>query len=257
VKFTDRGLVALRVDNIPDAVAQESGKARLRFEVEDSGVGIAGDKIEAVFRPFEQVGEMRRRSGGTGLGLSISRQLIRVMGGEVQVHSDPGQGSCFWFELVLPLAEAAPPAPPTARTVMGYKGPRKRVLVIDDVDANRALIAAFLEPLGFELAEAVNGMQGLEMARTQPPDLVLMDLFMPVMDGLEAMQAMRRETGLQDMPIICISAIATSADRSRSLTAGASAFLAKPLDLDQLTTEIGRLLKLSWVFDEARNGDVV
>ncbi|HEV8689986.1 MAG TPA: response regulator, partial [Ideonella sp.] len=217
----------------------------------DNGVGIAPDKIEASFQPFEQVGDVRRRSSGTGLGLSISRQLIRVMGSDIQVRSAIGQGTCFWFDLVLPLGAASLPAPPAARIVVGYGGPVKRVLVVDDVAENRALIGSFLLPLGFEITEAENGQQALEQALAARPDLVLMDMFMPMMDGTQAIRNMRSEPALAAVPIISVSAIAASSDRARSLAAGANAFLPKPIDFDALTAEIGQLLGLSWVFDEA------
>jgi len=247
VKFTDLGRVTLRVRALS---ASAEGAVRLRFEVEDSGVGITEEQVEACFQPFEQVGDEKRRSAGTGLGLAISRQLVRVMGGEIRVHSIVGRCTCFWFDLTLARAEASPQALPVARNVVGYRGPRKRVLVVDDVAENRALVNNFLVPLGFETFEAENGRVSLEKARALRPDLILMDTVMPVMDGLEATRELRRQPELAAVPVVSVSAIASSADRSRSLAAGANTFLVKPIDLDALTSEVGLLLNLSWIYDE-------
>ncbi|NRF68105.1 response regulator [Aquincola sp. S2] len=253
VKFTDSGRVSLRVRPLaadPVQPALPPGIVRLRFEVEDSGVGIAPQQIEASFRPFEQVGETRRRAAGTGLGLAISRQLVRVMGGDVQVRSVPGAGTSFWFDLPLAFTDVRPQRAPPQRAATGYQGRPRRVLVIDDVAANRALVHSFLVPLGFEVFEADNGQAGVEKAQSLQPDLVLMDMFMPVMDGLEATRQLRMTPPCEAVPIISVSAIASSSDRSLSLAAGADAFLPKPIDFDALTNEVGRLLKLSWTYED-------
>ncbi|WP_331645863.1 hybrid sensor histidine kinase/response regulator, partial [Piscinibacter sp.] len=254
VKFTDRGHVTLRVQ---EGSRAESGAAsapqqpaRLRFEVEDSGVGIAEEQLEASFQPFEQVGAVHRRAGGTGLGLAISRQLVRLMGSDIQVRSVVDQGTCFGFELALPRAETGIESTPAARSVIGYHGEPKRVLVIDDMAENRALVNDFLAPLGFEIFEAENGKVGLAKAQSLRPDLILMDMVMPEMDGLEATRRLRREPELAAVPIISVSAIASNADRSSSLAAGANAFLPKPIDFDALTSEMGMLLRLAWIYAE-------
>ncbi len=261
VKFTDKGRVSLRVTILrrPDegAVREnhemgEMGDARLRFEVEDTGIGIAPDDIKSIFRPFEQVGELAQRAGGTGLGLAISRQLVHMMGSEIHVESRPevhdgSHGSRFWFELTLPLVRDAAAAIPRSPEVSGYRGPRRRILVVDDIDANRRLIGDCLAPLGFELEEAINGEQALARAKAFRPDLVLMDNAMPVMDGLEAIRRLRSTPGLQAVPIISISAAAYKQDKESSLAAGADAFLPKPIEIGALRECIGRVLGLEWV----------
>ena len=247
VKFTDGGRVCLRVALGPGPV----GRCRLRFEVEDTGVGIAPHEIEHIFQPFEQVGKLERRAGGTGLGLAISRQLVRMMGGELHVESrlapSIGHGSRFWFELTLPLTSPPAAARAPGRDVTGYAGPRRRILVVDDIVDNRRLITDWLRPLGFELEEAVDGEQALTKAQAFCPDLVLMDSAMPVMDGLEATRRLRHMEGLQQVPIVAISAAAYEADQQRSLAAGADAFLAKPVELAALRERIGALLRLEWI----------
>jgi len=248
VKFTDAGEVALRVHSLPAAPsAVVAGAARLRFEVEDSGVGIAAEQLEASFRPFQQVGDTHRRTGGTGLGLTICQQLLRVMGSEIHVRSRMGQGTCFWFDLELAITGSSPEPVAAARAVVGYSGQPKKVLVIDDVAENRALIDSLLSPLGFEVFQAENGRVGVDKAKSVRPDLILMDMVMPVMDGLEATRLLRQEPGLQSVPVISLSAIASNADHARSLQAGANAFLTKPIDVNALAQEMGRLLDISWI----------
>ena len=241
VKFTNRGQVKLQVCLTPSA--------RLRFEVQDSGIGISQDQLESIFQPFEQVGDAQRRLGGTGLGLAISRQLVRLMSSEIEVESRVGQGSTFWFELEAPVVRAESTSMPAESIVTGYEGPRKAVLVVDDVVENRTLAVDMLHPLGFVMAEAVNGREGLEKAQALQPDLILMDLVMPEMNGLEAMRQLRQLPGFKEVPIIAVSASATGDNEAQSLTAGANAFLSKPIDLGQLLTQIGSLLKLSWTYE--------
>ena len=243
IKFTDRGQVVLRVRFWPPS--------RLRFEVQDSGVGISREQLETIFQPFEQVGEMQRRQGGTGLGLAISREFVRLMGGEIRVDSRLNQGSTFWFELDVPVTQAGVALPSAKLAVTGYAGPRRKVLVVDDVAENRAVMIDMLSPLGFKVVEAMNGFDGLDKAQSEWPDLILMDLVMPMMNGWEAMRQLRQLPGFKEVAIIAVSASASGGDQSSSLTVGANAFLPKPINLEQLLTQIGILLKLKWIEGEA------
>lgn len=244
VKFTDRGEVTFRVRQL----AREHEQVCLRFEVEDTGVGIAARELESIFQRFEQVGDVQRRIGGTGLGLAISRELTHMMNSEIKVESRVGHGSRFWFDLVLPVIQSGEESTPLTRVIAGYRGPRKKVLVIDDVDANRALIVDLLSALGFDLTEATNGQQGLDQAQRTAPDLILMDIVMPVMDGLEATRRLRQLSAFKDVPIIAASASASAADQQNSLAVGATAFLPKPLDFSVLLEKISSLLTLHWLF---------
>jgi len=245
VKFTERGQVSLQVR----ALSTESDALRVRFVVADSGIGIPSEELETIFEPFQQSADVQRRFGGTGLGLSISRQLVRLMGGEIHVESRPGSGSRFWFDLELPVSalEARAQATPAAAPVTGYRGTRKTLLVVDDVDANRTLLVDFLSPLGFNVVEADSGAACLQLAPTVRPDLIAIDSVMPAMDGLEAMRRLRLMPALQAVPIIAVSASASVADEQRCLAGGANAFLSKPIDLEQFLREIGRLLDLAWI----------
>ena len=245
VKFTERGRVSLRVQRL----ASSDDSACLRFAVEDTGIGIAHEQIATIFRPFEQASEVQRRYGGTGLGLSISRQLVGLMGGEIHVESELGRGSRFWFDLDLPLAHAASPLVQTAQDdiISGYRGPRRKVLVVDDVVGNRATLIDLLAPLGFEMYQAEDGESGLQQALALQPDLILMDTVMPGMDGLETTRQMRLHSALRKVPVIAVSASASAADQQRSLACGANVFLSKPIDLDTLLAEIGSLMQLEWI----------
>lgn len=246
VKFTDRGAVRLRVAPAPDG-APAAGVARLRFEVLDEGVGIDASQLEAIFDPFEQVGEAARRAGGTGLGLAISRQLVRQMGGDVHVESAPGCGSRFWFDVPMTVVEAPGALVGELGIPSAYLGPRKTVLVVDDVATNRALLRDLLGAMDFLIVEADSGATALRQAHGAPPDLVLMDMVMPDMDGVETTRRLRAAPATAATPVLIISASSTPEEGARAIAAGADAFLAKPVDEHALLAEIGKRLKLQWI----------
>jgi CheY-like chemotaxis protein len=230
--------------------------ARCRFEVRDTGVGIPPDELAIIFQPFEQVGAAQDRAGGTGLGLSISRQLIGLMGGAIEVESRAGDGSRFFFELDLDIVSATPSLEVAAApAVTGYAGPRRTALIVDDTPANRAVLVAMLSQLGFETIEAADGLEGRNMAQAISPDLILMDITMPVMDGYASMQAIREIDALRATPIIALSAGATKDVQTRSLAAGADAFLTKPVDYLDLVQMMVRHLKLDWISGDEQPHD--
>lgn len=247
VKFTDHGQLSLRIRRLPNG----NGGAHLRFEVEDTGIGIAEDQLEAVFKPFEQSGTEPRGDGGTGLGLAISRDLVRLMDSDIHVNSQPGQGSVFWFDLHVPLVEAdiVPSAP--EKRIIGYEGLRKKILIVDDVKANRAVATNFLSLLGFETQEARNGREALQQTSSFHPDLILMDVVMPGMDGLAATRELRRHPKFKMVPVIAVSASTSDIDKEKSMTAGANAFVNKPFDFNTLLNEIGVLLSMTWEYESA------
>jgi PAS domain S-box-containing protein len=250
VKFTDRGEVRLTVQAAPGW-----SDCLLRFEVSDTGIGIAPEHLPRLFQPFEQVGDSSRRAGGTGLGLAISRELVHSMGGDIAVESEPGRGSRFSFELLVPVLHAEATSTPRQRTVIGYRGPRRKLLVVDDVPENRALLIDYLRPLDFEMSEAADGQAGLAQARALRPDLILMDNVMPLLNGLDATRLLRRDPAIGGIPVIAVSASASQSDRDRSYAAGVDAFMHKPIDFNELLRHLATLLQLSWVFapdDEAR-----
>ena len=254
VKFTDRGKVVLRVKNLtPPRAGTDNDtetRARLRFEVEDSGIGMNDDQVSRLFQPFEQVAEVRRREGGAGLGLSISQQLIRLMGSNIQVKSQLGRGSLLWFELNVPVAMIAGDVLPPQRIIVGYQGPRKKVLIVDDVPQNRAMLADALQVLGFEVSDAENGQECLDLLDSTKPDLIVMDVMMPVLGGRETTRRIRKLPEFDRIPIIMVTASATRQDELKSYAAGASAFLPKPIDQDNLLKIIGEQLSLEWIHED-------
>ena len=248
IKFTDPGgAISLHI-TMP---ARGPREGALRFEVRDSGVGIAQKDLETIFRPFEQVCDEQRRYSGAGLGLSISQQLVRLMGSDIQVESRLGAGSRFWFTLVVPIEQEMVSRPQVQQAISGYAGPRRRILVVDDVAPNRALLMDLLEHIGFEVFEAADGLQALEHVTARAPDLVLMDMMMPTMDGLEATRRLRQLPGGDSLPVVAVSASVSDADQRRFLAVGVNAFVAKPIDETVLLREIGEKLGLTWTVKAA------
>jgi signal transduction histidine kinase/CheY-like chemotaxis protein len=244
VKFTDRGTVSLHVLPAPSG---DDAMARLRFEVADSGIGMSTQQVGRLFHPFEQVADVRRREGGTGLGLAISQQLVRLMGGTITVASEPGRGSTFAFELAVPVATGSPSTQPSLGAIVGYEGERKRVLVVDDVPQNRAMLVSLLQDLGFIVAAAENGMECLVVLDSFKPDLIVMDVMMPVLDGNETTRRIRQLPAWKSIPIVAVAASAGRDDEARSFGAGVDAFLAKPVEHDVLLRTIGTQLSLTWI----------
>ena len=238
VKFTEAGEVVL-------TVAHHHG--RLRFQVEDSGVGIDTGDLSAIFEPFQQVGERHHQAQGTGLGLAISQGLVGLMGGEIRVKSQSGRGSVFWFDVDLPavdLADARTPGP--APRVEGYHGPTRRLLVVDGTRENRAVLRNLLTPLGFTVLEADDGPGGLAMARRQHPDLILTDTLLPGLEDHALVRQLRGEPVLASIPVIAVSASVFEHHRDAALAAGYDAFLAQPIRLEALLTLLGEQLRLRW-----------
>jgi signal transduction histidine kinase/DNA-binding NarL/FixJ family response regulator len=257
VKFTDRGQVTLsvraegrglRTESSNDLLSPQSS-VLITFSVRDTGTGIPADELARIFQPFEQAGELSRRAEGSGLGLAISRQLVRSIGGELHVESEVGRGSTFWFEVALPLAEAALPAAQAhERLITGYRGPQRTLLVVDDIPSNRAVLAAMLQPLGFTVLQAEDGRQALDVAQQVRLDLILMDRHMPVLSGLEAVQQIRARPDVRQIPIIATSASVAEADQALSREAGYDAFLPKPIVWPQLVALLEQYLRLEWLY---------
>ncbi|WP_331645344.1 ATP-binding protein [Piscinibacter sp.] len=248
MKFTDAGEVRLRVQATPAS----GGCVRLRFDVSDTGIGMAREDVARLFQAFEQVGDARRHAGGTGLGLAISQQIVQQMGGHIEVESEPGAGSRFGFEVELAVIEDSRSEPGPSQTLpTGYAGPRRSILVVDNEALNRELLVELVAGRGFEVREAADGEQALAAMQSLRPDLVLMDMAMPVLDGLETTWRLRRTPELSQIRVICISANAAESSRRAALAAGADAFVTKPVDMGRLLALIGELLGLRWVADES------
>jgi len=251
VKFTDGGGVSLRVlPASPHDVPEDQATAHLRFEVADTGIGMSAQQLGRIFQPFEQVTTAQRREGGTGLGLAISQQLVHLMGGNIDVVSEPGKGSTFWFEIAVPVATGGPVAVAPQQTPVAYEGERKRLLVVDDVPQNRAMLLDLLQDAGFIVAAATNGLECLVLLDSFKPDLILMDVMMPVMDGNETTRQIRRMPGWGGIPIIAVTASTGAEAEHKSREAGVDAFVAKPVDHDALLRTIGQLLSLKWITEQ-------
>jgi PAS domain S-box-containing protein len=252
VKYTERGQVSLRVTVLDAGACIES--SRLRFEIQDTGVGIDNAQLDTIFQAFEQVGSNQQRTGGTGLGLPISRELVKLMGGNIQVSSRVGEGSSFWFDLDVPVVEVCGDILVDEQPIAGYHGLRRRILVVDDVDENRALLIEILGGLGFETCEAANGRACLDSVEAKTPDLILLDRVMPEMDGLETVRRLRRLPGFGETPVIVVSASALVADITEAMNAGANTFLPKPIEIKRLMAQLAGLLKLDWIYALSETG---
>ncbi len=223
---------------------------KIRFQVEDTGIGIPPDKLEEIFLPFQQVSEKRLSVGGTGLGLAISKRLVEMMGNRLEVKSVLGEGSIFWLELDLPeVADWHETSEADEGTIIGFVGKQRKVLIADDKWENRAVLVNLLSPLGFEVMEATDGEDCLRKAIEFKPDVVLMDLVMPVLNGFEATQQLRQTTEFQDVVVIAASASAFESDHRQSLAAGCNDFIAKPIRSGELLDRLQRHLGLEWVYE--------
>lgn len=251
VKFTEHGQVTFRVKQLPAQSAvsdQASSHISVAFEVTDTGPGIATDELEHIFRPFERARATRQAVPGTGLGLALSQRLVQLMGGNITVHSVPGQGSTFRFELKLPVSDLPTPQPNLRECrVIGYTGPRRQILVVDDSRYNRKLLVDLLHPLGFLVEEAANGQDAVNHVQAKRPDLILMYMVMPVMSGQEAIRIIRSLPAGQEVRIIAISANITEKPGADTPD-GCDAFLLKPLEVRNLFTHLETLLRLQWIF---------
>jgi len=250
VKFTERGGITVRLSqaDVISTPDQRSDRRRVRFEVKDTGIGIPPDALAEVFMPFHQVQNARARlRGGTGLGLAISQRIIEAMGGRIEVTSRVGAGSNFSFELEFELAPNV--VLPNTDSDFGRLGAADRlqgmVLLVEDNIVNRLVGAEMLRSLGVEVIEAEDGAQGVALLERQRVDLVLMDLQMPVLDGLSATRQVRdRESRLRlpRVPIVALTANAFDEDVTASMAAGMDGHLAKPYSREQLFDLLRRWL---------------
>lgn len=243
IKFTPKGHINVRVEVQPSG---QPDHLFLRVEVEDTGIGLSEDEIQSLFQAFQQADvSTTRKYGGSGLGLAISRQLVRLMGGEIGVHSQAGSGSTFWFRIPLELAQA--PAQP--QIVMAPSHARldgRQLLVVEDNPVNQLVITGLLRKLGITPLLCQDGASSLDMLRQHPEvELVLMDCEMPGMDGYEATRLLRQreqEEGQARLPVIALTAHAMASHRERCLAAGMDDHLAKPVVLEDLAAILERHL---------------
>ncbi|HDN26703.1 MAG TPA: hybrid sensor histidine kinase/response regulator [Thioploca sp.] len=241
IKFTEKGCVSFKVGY---------HNSKIRFLVEDTGVGIATEELDNIFQPFRQVGEQNLRAEGTGLGLSITKNLAEIMGGKLHVNSTLGKGSAFWMTLdLLEISDLVKSGKADEQNIVGFHGQLRHIFVVDDNEANRAVLINQLAPLGFEITEAVDGQDCVNKACEYCPDLILMDLVMPIMDGFEAIRQIRRLPELKDVIIITASASVLDCRKQQSRQADCDDFIAKPIYTEELFKLLEKYLGLTWIYD--------
>jgi len=254
VKFTETGGVIFKVGYVRRESKEENSFYQnpiIRFQVEDTGIGIAPEKFTEIFLPFHQVETSRHWVEGTGLGLAISHKLAKLMSTTLEVQSQLGSGSVFWLDLDLPeVPESIEVAKPKERNIIGFKGEKRKVMVVDDKWENRSVLVYLLEPLGFEIVEATDGLDCLNKALEFKPNVILMDLVMPVLDGFEATRQIRKSTELKKIVIIATSASVFDYSQHKSRKAGCDDFIPKPVQAQQLLEQLEVHLGLEWVYDD-------
>ena len=277
IKFTDRGEVTFQVGYVENFALEAKGDRgdgkgkkdeggrgvifqsstnhhKIRFQIKDTGIGIPENKLADIFLPFEQVHEVESEREGTGLGLTISQKLTQLMGSQIQVTSNVGKGSIFWFDLDLLEGDSTNVSTTNLQSEIqptGFSGQPRKVLIVDDMSDNRQLLIQYLQPLGFELAEAENGQQGLILAETFRPDVILLDALMPEMDGLEMLQQLRQHPQLKETKVIFVSANSQLTEQLQTSKLKFEGFLSKPVDFSQLLKSLQTHLHLQWLFSES------
>jgi CheY-like chemotaxis protein len=256
VKFTHQGSVTLRARLLEDV----DGELLLHFSVQDTGIGISADTLARLFQDFEQADtSTTRQYGGTGLGLAITRRLARLMGGDAGAESTPGVGSTFWFTArmrrgvgaepgaadvalaVAPVATAAQAA--DVEMQLRQRHGQARILVAEDNEINRELALSWLQDVGLSADTANDGREAVQRAQAVAYDLILMDMQMPVMDGLAATRAIRALPGGAAMPILALTANAFAEEREQCLAAGMNDFIMKPVNLGALYASLLKWLE--------------
>ncbi|MFK8186115.1 MAG: CHASE2 domain-containing protein [Phormidesmis sp.] len=264
--------------NSPEVINAQPASRHLpiRFQIEDTGVGMNADQLEKIFLPFEQVGDTAKKSAGTGLGLAISQRIAEMMHSPLQVSSHRGKGSTFWFTPQIAIAESWVPKSVHSQRIIGIKTirqskehhqtehhqtertqpseplltePQLTVLTIEENTVSRQTITDILGAIGFTLLEAKDGPTGLQMAIDHQPDVVIMEMAMASADGLTVIEHIKKQ--IQNTKVIVASAHVYESDRIQSIAAGADFFLPKPLEVNQLLDTLQRALNLEWTYESA------
>ena len=258
IKFTQEGGVCLKVkrQKSNDATGENGSKLKLNFEVEDTGDGICKDDLESIFEAFVQSQTGKQMQEGTGLGLPIARQFVQLMDGEITVRSEVEHGTIFNFDISLSPADNANLETQLAtRQIIALEPnqPRYRILIVDDKWSNRHLLIKLLSPLGFELKEASNGKEAIEVWHTWEPHLIWMDMRMPILDGYEATKHIKATTKGQSTAIIALTASTLEEDRAIVLSAGCDDFLRKPFREADILEAMNKHIGVRYIYDEPAN----
>lgn len=250
IKYTASGKVILRALT---ASGESGARLRLRFEVADSGPGIPEKDQKRIFTPFVQLGEQPTSESGTGLGLAICKQFVEVMGGEIGVEAALGAGSLFWVTIpvTVPTDVSPPPVSERGRVIgLAAEEKRYRLLIVEDQPDNRLLLKKLLAPFGFELREAANGEEAIAVFKSWQPDLIWMDIRMPVLDGLEATRQIKALDTKGTTKIVAVTAHAFDEARQEILAAGCDGFIRKPYDSDDIYTALSQHLGVCFTYAE-------
>ncbi|ETR67873.1 MAG: cache sensor hybrid histidine kinase [Candidatus Magnetoglobus multicellularis str. Araruama] len=240
VKFTQKGWVVLKV---------KYASSMLECHVEDTGIGIQKNHLKHIFKPFHQINDKRLESGGTGLGLCISQQLIEMMGGEIFVESQLNVGSFFWFKIKLEESHSIMEKPLEKKHRKGYRGNRKRILIVDDAEDNLTVLEDMLISYGFIVHKARDGNESIQAVLEWRPHLVIMDLVLPQMDGYKATQEIRNTEWGKIIPILACSATVGEVVRQLSLASGCNDFIGKPITCDTLLDLLDQYLSIEWTYE--------
>jgi signal transduction histidine kinase/CheY-like chemotaxis protein len=256
IKFTpEKGRVSLAVSlqQNPAIITTHEITSEIRFAVTDTGIGISPENLQKLFQPFVQIdGALNRQNSGTGLGLALVKSIVEMHNGTVSVTSEVGVGSCF--TITLPCENISMPSPIFINQLTKplepspdngvIEGLPTTILLAEDNEANKLTISRYLKVKGYQLLFAKDGQEAIDLARSKRPDLILMDIQMPNMDGLEAIKIIRGSNipELANIPIIALTALAMKGDRERCIEAGANEYLTKPVKLNQLATTIKQIL---------------
>jgi PAS domain S-box-containing protein len=254
IKFTDEGGVAVRtrVDQI------DQQKSRLIVEIQDSGPGIPEDEINKLFQYFVQTSSGINKSSGSGLGLALSRELAILMGGDITITSEVGKGSVFTFSVEIEVGKAEAVKDLASKRVIGYNKIKEayRILVVDDVEENLQIVVNLLNMVGFETKAAVNGVDAIAKFEEWNPDLILMDLRMPVMDGYEASRRIRSAENGKNTPIIALTASSFEDERRKIMGQGLQGHIRKPFRESDLFGTIGNILEIQYIYENENLLDI-
>ncbi|NEP41433.1 MAG: response regulator, partial [Okeania sp. SIO2H7] len=263
IKFTQTGQVTLTVEVLEmNKEKPPLAPETIHFEIEDTGIGMTPEQLTKLFLPFEQLDNLAQKAEGTGLGLAISQRLVRMMGGEIYVNSTPDRGTIIGFELEIKPSSVILVKPKgkkilDAANIVGFKGEKRKVMVVDDNLEHLAFLTNLLTSWGFTVSEAKDGKEALEKIQEHQPDLIITDIFMSVMDGLELIKNIRENKDFKKVFIFASSAIGINSQENSSLEAGANDFIAKPIKVEELLEKLQANLRLEWVYKSTENPEEI
>jgi CheY-like chemotaxis protein len=261
IKFTEKGHVSLIIEVLetaPQIKSSQPPTVKIRFQIEDTGIGMTPEQLTKLFLPFEQLDNFTQKAEGTGLGLAISQRLVRMMGGDIYVESIPNKGTGISFKLELQLSSAILVKPKAKkildqRNIIGFKGEKKMVAVVDDSREHLSFLGNLLASWGFIVTQANNSLEGLEKIKEFKPDLIVIDIFMSAMSGLEMIRNLRQVPEFKNMVILASSARGYNSEEKLSLDAGANDFIAKPIKVEELLEKLQANLRLKWIYKQIEN----